>query len=48
MALLVERDEELAAIARLVSGGGGVVLVEGRAGIGKTALVDAACTQARR
>ncbi len=47
MALLVERDEELAAIARLVSGGGGVVLVEGRAGIGKTALVDAACTQAR-
>jgi AAA ATPase domain len=47
VALLVERDEELAAVARLVSGGGGVVLVEGRAGIGKTALVDAACTQAR-
>lgn len=44
--LLLERDEELAAVTRLLSDGGGVVLVEGRAGIGKTALVDAACTQA--
>lgn len=42
---LLERDAELAAVAAVVSAGG-VVLVEGGAGIGKTALLDAACAAA--
>jgi DNA-binding CsgD family transcriptional regulator len=43
---LLERDSELAAVDELL-GRGGVVVVEGRAGIGKTALLDAACGRAR-
>ena len=42
---LLERESELAVVDRLVASGG-VVLVEGRAGIGKTALLDAACRRA--
>jgi DNA-binding CsgD family transcriptional regulator len=38
---LLERERELAAVDHLVARGG-VVVVEGRAGIGKTALLDAA------
>ncbi|MGO9975579.1 MAG: ATP-binding protein [Solirubrobacteraceae bacterium] len=42
---LLERERELAlidrAIARAVEGGGGVILVEGQAGIGKTQLLAA-------
>jgi tetratricopeptide (TPR) repeat protein len=41
-----ERERELAAIEALVERGGGVLLVEGRAGIGKTSLVEAACSRA--
>jgi len=47
---LLERDRELDEIAgalhRLGRGEGGLVLVEGAAGIGKTALLDAACALA--
>jgi DNA-binding CsgD family transcriptional regulator len=43
--VLLERDEELAAVEKLLSAGG-ILLIEGGAGIGKTALVDAACTRA--
>ena len=44
---LVERERELAAIdALLEERAGGVLVVEGRAGIGKTSLVDAACRRA--
>ena len=43
---LLERGEELAAVAKLGSAGG-VLLIEGGAGIGKTALVEAACASAR-
>jgi tetratricopeptide (TPR) repeat protein len=42
---LLERDRELAAVDELLERGG-VVLVEGRAGIGKTALLEAACRRA--
>ena len=42
---LRERGRELAAIDALVERGG-VLLVEGRAGIGKTSLVEAACSRA--
>ena len=42
---LFERDGELAAVDELV-GGGGALVIEGRAGIGKTALLDAACERA--
>ena len=42
---LLERERELAAVDELVARGG-VVLVEGRAGIGKTALLEAACRRA--
>ena len=48
---LLEREAELARIDRLIagaaSGEGGLVLVEGPAGIGKTALIDVACALAR-
>lgn len=48
---LLERDGELALIADALSaacaGAGGLVLVEGAAGIGKTRLVRAACHDAR-
>jgi DNA-binding CsgD family transcriptional regulator len=43
---LRERERELAAIDALVECGGGVLLVEGRAGIGKSSLVEAACSRA--
>jgi hypothetical protein len=43
---LRERERELAAIQALVERDGGVLLVEGRAGIGKTSLVEAACSRA--
>ena len=43
--LLVDRDSELAEVAALLArarqGDGGAVLVQGPAGIGKTALLDA-------
>jgi DNA-binding CsgD family transcriptional regulator len=42
---LFERERELAAVAELLQRGG-VVLVEGRAGIGKSALLEAACQRA--
>jgi len=42
---LLERERELAALDAVLERGGGLV-VEGRAGIGKTALVDAACRRA--
>ena len=47
MEKLVERERELAAIDALLERGGGVLVVEGRAGIGKTSLVDAACRPAQ-
>jgi hypothetical protein len=43
--VLLERESELAAVAALITSGGALV-VEGGAGIGKTALLDAACTKA--
>jgi DNA-binding CsgD family transcriptional regulator len=42
---LLEREGELGALEGLLDGGG-VVVVEGGAGIGKTALVDVACGRA--
>ena len=42
---LLERERELAVVDELLERGG-VVLVEGRAGIGKTALLEAACRRA--
>ena len=39
---LRERERELAAVEVLLERRGGVLLVEGRAGIGKTSLVEAA------
>ena len=44
---LVERDAELAAIESCMCRGG-VVSIEGGAGMGKTSLLDAACALARR
>ncbi len=43
---LRERERELAAIEALLERGGEVLLVEGRAGIGKTSLAEAACSRA--
>jgi DNA-binding CsgD family transcriptional regulator len=45
--VLLEREAELAAVGRLLDGGG-VLVVEGGAGIGKTALVVEGCERARR
>ena len=45
MDVLVEREGELAAVDELLERGG-VVLVEGGAGIGKTALLEATCRRA--
>jgi DNA-binding CsgD family transcriptional regulator len=42
---LLERERELVVVDELLEHGG-VVLVEGRAGIGKTALLDVACQRA--
>jgi DNA-binding CsgD family transcriptional regulator len=44
---LLERESELTTI-RAFARRGGVVVVEGRAGLGKTAILDAACDVARR
>jgi len=43
---LVERERELAAIEALLGRRGGLLIVEGRAGIGKTSLLEAACRRA--
>jgi len=43
---LRERERELAAVGELLEHGGGVLLIEGRAGIGKTSLVEVACSRA--
>ena len=49
---LIERDAELGALSRAVAGvrggGGNAILVEGPAGVGKTALVDNAAALASR
>ena len=45
MEKLLERERELAVLEELVQRGG-VVLVEGRAGIGKSALLEAASRRA--
>ena len=45
MDVLLEREGELAAVDELLERGG-AVLIEGRAGIGKTALLEAACRRA--
>jgi DNA-binding CsgD family transcriptional regulator len=44
---LLEREREVAAVDALLERGGGVLVIEGRAGIGKTSLVEAACRRAR-
>jgi DNA-binding CsgD family transcriptional regulator/predicted negative regulator of RcsB-dependent stress response len=43
---LLERERELAAVEALLERGSGVLVIEGAAGIGKTALVEAACSRA--
>ena len=45
MESLLERERELAAVGELLERGG-AVLVEGRAGIGKTAILEEACRRA--
>jgi len=44
--MLVEREHELATITGLLGSGGGVLVVEGRAGIGKTSLLGEALEHA--
>ena len=44
---LLERESELATV-RAFARRGEILVVEGRAGVGKTAILDAACSQARR
>jgi predicted ATPase len=44
--MLLERGRELAAVEELLKPGSALVVVEGRAGIGKTSLLDAACRRA--
>ena len=46
MGTLRERARELAAVEVLLEHCGGVLVVEGRAGIGKTSLVEVACSRA--
>ena len=46
MGRLRERERELAAVEVLLERRGRVLLVEGRSGIGKTSLVEAACWRA--
>ena len=46
MGTLSERERELAAVEVLLERRGGVLVVEGRAGIGKTSLVEVACSRA--
>jgi DNA-binding CsgD family transcriptional regulator len=43
---LLEREREVAAVQQFVEGGSGVLLIEGRAGIGKTALLEVATRRA--
>jgi DNA-binding CsgD family transcriptional regulator len=43
---LCEREPDLAAVEELLKHRGRVLLIEGRAGIGKTSLVEAACSRA--
>jgi DNA-binding CsgD family transcriptional regulator len=43
---LRERERELAAVEVLLERRGGVLVIEGRAGIGKTSLVEVACSRA--
>jgi DNA-binding NarL/FixJ family response regulator len=43
---LLERERELAAIEELLGPKGGVLIVEGGAGVGKTSLLESACRQA--
>ena len=47
MQRLVEREGELATVEALLDGGG-LVVIEGSAGIGKTALVEAARRRAEQ
>jgi len=42
---LLERERELAAVERLLAGDGGVLVIEGGAGIGKTSLLVVGCTR---
>jgi len=44
---LLERERELAAVDALLGRRGGILLVEGRAGIGKTSLLEAACRRSK-
>ncbi|MBV9939801.1 MAG: AAA family ATPase [Acidobacteriaceae bacterium] len=44
---LVERERELAAVEALLEREGGLLMVEGGAGIGKTSLLEAACQRAQ-
>ena len=44
---LLEREREAAAVQQLVERGGGVLLIEGRAGIGKTSLLEVASRRAQ-
>ena len=46
MGRLRERERDLAAVGELLEHRGGVLLIEGRAGIGKTSLVEVACSRA--
>ena len=46
MVRLRERERELAAVEVLLERQGGVLVLEGRAGIGKTSLVEVACARA--
>ena len=48
MGSLREREREDAAIQELLDGRGRMVLLEGRAGIGKTSLIELACSRAAR
>jgi hypothetical protein len=41
-----QRERDLAAVEELLQRRGGVLLIEGRAGIGKTTLVEVACSRA--
>jgi hypothetical protein len=45
---LVERERELAAVEALLERGGGLLAVEGGAGIGKTSLLEAGCQLASK
>ena len=46
MGSLREREREVAAVRELLDGRGRMLLLEGRAGIGKTSLIEVACARA--